>query len=300
MHSVMFAIFITLQLVLVAFDLWGQSPRRRDVAHPEPLRWRTLFFLSAITVVFLTVQLCGGWLMPQPLKILQSVHRFASTWTGHAVEDALSGGTAAFLGVLLFYVAGFWDYVVHRFFSHNRWFWLTHEYHHLPNYVCVLMPGILVRPFGFLPVSLSTLATGATVYTLLSLFQLPLWDLTPLLPTLLVIGLVLTSSHSAFLRKRPIVHKVLRWLFVTSPQEHLLHHAVDSCGNFGNFTTLWDRIFGTYIDPTDANLEEVPLGLSYDQDFLGTLTMGALHLTPAQRQRYQVGRFCNLKDTGNA
>ena len=49
----------------------------------------------------------------------------------------------------MFYVAGLWDYLVHRWFSHSRWFWFTHEYHHLPRQVTILMPGILVRPFGY-------------------------------------------------------------------------------------------------------------------------------------------------------
>ena len=200
------------------------------------------------------------------------------------------------LGVTLFYVAGLWDYFVHRYFSHSRWFWITHEYHHLPRQVTILMPGILVRPFGFIPVTLSTVATAATIYAILCLFGLPLWDLRPLLPALLVIGLVLTASHSAFLRRWPSVHAVMRWALLTTPQEHLLHHGVESHFNYGNFTTLWDRLFGSYLDPRSVDLSEIRLGLPYDQDFLGTLTLGRLRLSAAQRQRYQIARYCNLED----
>jgi sterol desaturase/sphingolipid hydroxylase (fatty acid hydroxylase superfamily) len=117
-----------------------------------------------------------------------------------------------------------------------------------------------------------------------------------LVPTLLFVGLVLTASHSRFLRRWNAVHQVMKWAWLTTPHEHLLHHAVDSRSNYGNFTTLWDRVFGTYEDPIGKDLEQVPLGLSYDQDFLGTVTLGRLHFSPAQRTKYQVARYCNLED----
>jgi hypothetical protein len=36
------------------------------------------------------------------------------------------------------------------------------------------------------------------------------------------------------------------------------------------------------------------LGLPYDQDFLGTLTLGRWKLPPALRRRFQIDRYCNL------
>lgn len=42
-----------------------------------------------------------------------------------------------------------------------------------------------------------------------------------------------------------------RWLI--SPAAHRLHHIRDEAlmgANFGNTVTLWDRLFGTYVDPT--------------------------------------------------
>jgi len=70
------------------------------------------------------------------------------------------------------------------------------------------------------------------------------------------------------------VHRLLRPLGITTPQEHWLHHARDLQGNFGNFTTLWDRLFGTYLDPLDPANGGRRAGLAYDQDFLGVLTLG--------------------------
>ena len=86
------------------------------------------------------------------------------------------------------------------------------------------------------------------------------------------------------------------WLALTTPQEHLLHHTVDLQGNYGNFTILWDRVFRTYLDPTLREHQDHRLGLPYDQDFVGTLTAGGVKLPGELRQRFEIARFCNLRE----
>ena len=81
-------------------------------------------------------------------------------------------------------------------------------------------------------------------------------------------------SHSSFLRRFLWLHRGLRLLAITTPREHVLHHAAELQGNYGNSSTLWDRMFGTYLDPERDEHRNPRLGLSYDQDFLGTLTLG--------------------------
>ncbi len=288
------ATFFGLQVLLFLLDL----PRWSDDADTEgvPARWRTLMFLLVVTGVFLCVQLTGDWLTPGALEILDGARRAAMAVTGDVAVEAMPAWASVPMGVALYYLAGLWDYLVHRFFSHSRWFWMTHEYHHLPRQVSVWMPGIFARPFAFLPTTISTLATAATLYGLLVLVGLPPWDLRPLLPILLVIVLVLTISHSAFLRRYWLVHRVMRLALLTTPQEHVLHHGAEYQGNFGNFATLWDRVFGTYLDPAQFDLRDIRLGLSYDQDFLGTLTLGRFRLSPAMRKRFGIHRFCNLRE----
>jgi hypothetical protein len=92
----------------------------------------------------------------------------------------------------------------------------------------------------------------------------------------------------------------MKWLALTTPQEHLLHHTVDLQGNYGNFTVVWDRLFGTYLDPMRSEYQDRPLGLAYDQDFVGTLTAGRLKLPGSLRARFEVDRFCNLDERGTA
>ena len=287
------AIFLTLQSTLLLLDVW--ETRRPSLPTREPLRHVTILFLIAVTAGYLVLQVTGGFLVPATADVLEAFRQTAVHWRGQP-STRVSAPAAILICVVLFYTAGFWDYVVHRCFSHSRLFWLTHEYHHLPRQVTVWMPGILARPFGFIPVTLSTFATAATFCAGSVALQLPVWDPRPLLPTGLLIVLVLTASHSAFLRRYQQVHQVLRWLGWTTPQEHLLHHRVNSRCNYGNFTTLWDRLFRTYESPDLVDLDSVPLGLGYDQDFLGTITLGRLRMSAQQRGRYQIGRFCNIDD----
>lgn len=56
----------------------------------------------------------------------------------------------------------------------------------------------------------------------------------------------------------------LGWLFVT-PRYHFVHHGADprlNGSNFGFLFTLWDRMFGTYVNPDDVP-NDFPLGLNY-------------------------------------
>jgi hypothetical protein len=45
-----------------------------------------------------------------------------------------------------------------------------------------------------------------------------------------------------------------------------------------------------------VSFQDHPLGLPYDQDFVGTLTAGRVKLPAAVRRRFEVERFCNLRD----
>jgi sterol desaturase/sphingolipid hydroxylase (fatty acid hydroxylase superfamily) len=158
------------------------------------------------------------------------------------------------------------------------------------------MPGIAGRPFAVFAVFPTVAASVATLYALLAVCGLPLWDLSALKMLFLAILAVQVVSHSSFMRRQGWVHHLLKGLAITSPQEHVLHHSVDLRGNYGNFTSLWDRLFGTYLDPGLLQHRGHACGLSYDQDFLGTLTLGRLKLPHAWRRRFQVARFCNINE----
>ena len=283
--------FVLLQGLIFALDIWALRRDGKPTGGRPP--FSTVAFVSLVIGVFLAVQFGGAALVPGAEEIFDFLRGLTANDQA-AAESTFSLVQQILLSVSLYYVVGFWDYVVHRFFSHSRWFWPTHEYHHLPSELSVVMPGILGRPFAFIPGFLATLATGLTVLLVSVMRGEAMWDIGPIIPVVLVILTVQTASHSYSLRQHWWLHRCFRWLLLTTPQEHVLHHAVDSDCNYGTFTSCWDRLFGTYGDPDRVDLESVSVGLSYDQDFLGTLTFSRWKLPAALRKKFDVDRFCHI------
>ena len=59
------------------------------------------------------------------------------------------------------------------------------------------------------------------------------------------------------------VERAVRYLFVT-PDMHRVHHSVvksETNSNYGFNLSIWDRIFGTYIDQPDKGHDEMSIGL---------------------------------------
>ncbi len=59
--------------------------------------------------------------------------------------------------------------------------------------------------------------------------------------------------------------RVLRWLVVT-PDMHRVHHSIEedeANSNFGFNLSLWDRLFGTYIDQPRGGHEGMTLGIDH-------------------------------------
>jgi sterol desaturase/sphingolipid hydroxylase (fatty acid hydroxylase superfamily) len=290
-------------LVLAVLDLVERHRTRRQKGEEEP-SIEALLLLFVVFLAYSLLQYGGIALVPQLETVTKQVQGFFDLWPGHrAADHPMSAPWADVIVVLsvvlLFYLAGLWDYLLHRFVSHSRWLWFTHEYHHLPRQVFVLIPGISARPFAVVSTFPVVMATVVTACGLFALFGLPVWSVLPLQILLLVQAVVLASSHSSCLRNWWWLHRVLKCLAITTPQEHVLHHAVDLRGNYGNFTALWDRIFGTYLDPECRENQGHACGLPYDQDFLGAITLGAIKIPASLRQRLQVGRYCNLHPPGH-
>ncbi|MFN8457664.1 MAG: sterol desaturase family protein [Anaerolineae bacterium] len=289
-------LFLAIPVVFVALDLWDRHQTRSSRYDGESPRLETLLFLGSVLLVYAVLQFGLQSLAPPADRLLVEVRRYFSEVLGQPLNpQPVSGNWLLVISVITFYLSGLWDYAIHRWFSHTRWFWFTHEYHHLPNQVFVAMPGLAVRPFAVVTSFPATFATVVSAYALLMSLGLPLWDLTPLKIILLAHTFLLVGSHSSFLRRWWAVHHAMKWLALTTPQEHLLHHTVDLNGNYGNFTVLWDRVFGTYLNPLLPEYQNHPLGLGYDQDFLGAITLSQLKLPAWMRERFQVERYCNVE-----
>jgi len=169
-----------------------------------------LLFLPARTVQSL---------LPRPQELLD-------IWT------ALPGAVSLIVAVLLIEFAAYWR---HRF-EHARALWPIHATHHADE----AMNWLSVRrkhPLG----ELLSVIIDATPVILLGL---PVWAIAA--------AMLIRGWWGYF------IHADVPWtlgrlgkVFI-SPAAHRLHHIRDEAlmgTNFGNMLTIWDKLFGTYLDP---------------------------------------------------
>lgn len=271
-----------IHVALMLLDLIDRGRAAPDPRRPAGASVLSGVALAGFTALFLAVEGTGHALSPRLPQVLEVARRTAAEVLGRAPAPPPGAAAAALVSVVAFYLAGFFDYWIHRLL-HHPWVFPLHEYHHLPRQVFLGMPGITGRPFAALSVVATMVGTVATLYLALGVAGLPAYDLSCLVPLLVVWGAIGSVNHSCVMRRNPWIHAWMRPLGLASPQEHVLHHARDLQGNYGNFTTLWDRVFGTYLDPSWPEHQDPVLGLPYPQDLLGTLTLGRLHLPPGSR-----------------
>jgi sterol desaturase/sphingolipid hydroxylase (fatty acid hydroxylase superfamily) len=286
-------LFVTLLIVVQsAFfvaDGWTAYVDRR---RPRRQAFRLSVFVFLVVALYFAVQLALSSLVPDFHRLLNGLAGLLGIT--RAPRATAPGAPTMIVLFVAAYVAGtLFDYLVHRFILH-RWMFVLHENHHLPTMVSNLMPGIAARPFVAIP---NLLINGASVLVLLLLAGMTgrpaLADAFEriALPLVLVFAFIACASHSSFLRRFDAVETVFRALAIVTPREHLVHHAAELEGNYGNFTMIWDRLFGTYVPPPDV---PPAIGLRYDQDFLGSLTGGLVKLPPAVRAYFSVDAVCRI------
>lgn len=179
---------------------------------------------------------------------------------------------------LSFLVFSFFDYMVHRFIGHSRLLWFLHENHHLPQRVNLAMPGITLRPYSAITMGLILAGTACVSNSLDQLIGSSI--LRGLTPALLISGTVGILVHSQWFSSRFPNPAFMRGLLLVTPQEHALHHSRNHRGNYGNFTLIWDRLFGTYV-PLESSLP-VEIGYPSTRDYLQSVSFGILSCQPTQ------------------
>jgi exosortase len=153
--------------------------------------------------------------------------------------------------LLTFLVLDLWRYWEHRFFHRIPWLWRVHLVHHSDTQIDVTtserhhpleyLLGTVVMIGLIAALGLPTAAVG--VY-------------------LLAATVVALYSH-ANLRLEPSLDRLLRSVVVT-PSQHAVHHSdlqPETDSNYGSVLTVWDRLFGTYVDPQEARIPR--FGLEY-------------------------------------
>lgn len=291
-------LFIYVQAGFIALDLFEHWRESSKATGSSVLRENAgaILAVAGACLGYSVIQLALASALPNIGNVTNFAVRLAALQPG-APPNA---GWVVPMFAIAFAVGTLFDYLVHRFLLHGP-LWRLHENHHLPSVVSNVMPGIAARPFVIVPNFLINVGSCAAIFGVVELVGRPqlIETFIHLLPALLLtFSFVACASHSNFLRRFDRVETLFRSLLLIGPREHLLHHAATVKGNYGNFTTVWDRAFGTYVAP-EPQQREIALGLDYDQDFLGAITAGRVKLPPAWRSRYQVGRVCHL-DQDNA
>jgi sterol desaturase/sphingolipid hydroxylase (fatty acid hydroxylase superfamily) len=286
-------LFVYVQAGFIALDLHEHWRSARRAGARGVIRANTAVIVAVGTacIGYSAIQLALASALPNIGKLTNFVIRLT---TSRPSSPDARWMVPVF--IVAFSVGTLFDYLVHRFLLHGP-LWRLHENHHLPSVVSNVMPGIAARPFVIVPNFLINAGSCAAIFGVVEFLGRPQLIATfiHLLPALLLtFSFVACASHSNFLRRFDCVETVFRSVLLIGPREHLLHHAATIKGNYGNFTTVWDRAFGTYVAPPEAG--KIVLGLDYDQDFLGAITAGRFKLPRALRSRYQVGLVCRLDE----
>lgn len=293
----LFGMTQTVFVFLDFYELWRQDGRPA-LSCKLRSEWRTFLSLAVIWLVYFSLQLGLAAMLPSVERTLAAAKQMLGLSPVGTEFFAHRTALCIAIGVATFFVAGFWDYLTHRFLLHSRVAWYLHESHHLPTKVFNGMPGISARPFVVFTAFLVNVFSIASMFLLfwmagrIDLANLFFETLPAIFFTFAFVG---SASHSCFLRRYQLLNRWPRYLLIITPREHVLHHAADQKGNFGNFTPLWDRVFCTYLDP--AKVGETKLGLNYDQDFLGAITAGKWKLPTRLRQKLGLERFCYQEDS---
>ena len=203
---------------------------RRHPRFPVDRAYKLGLNLAAITVVILAGEL---W-KPLILKTFDALR--LSTVLASETLRGLPGAVKVLLSLA---AADFCLYWVHRGMHRNRLLWLTHIFHHsidqlwwlsgsrtsLTHLLLFAVPQVLIGHyiFGFSPAE-AGVAYSAGV----------------------VVNVWIHTNISVNLGP-------LEWLLIT-PNYHRVHHGTGGLiqKNLGFILTIWDRLFGTYVNPREA------------------------------------------------
>ena len=208
-------------------NLWCARtvPYRKVVAKDLGAQLFHVFFVIPI-VLFLYDQLFTSYSFPQELQNIPLGIRIA----------------------LCIVMTDFGYYWMHRLL-HQEMLWRVHKWHHSPTYMYWLAGCRATIPQQFL--------VGVPyILTVPILYGAPWWIYTALI---IVDYLGVDWMH---LNVR-LGARWLEWIIVT-PRYHNIHHSSDPNhynSNFGNMFTVWDRLFGTYVDPDNHNPETIAFGI---------------------------------------
>lgn len=231
-----------LALLLTALLLMPLEKFFPRIAEHYPLRRRATSILL-IALLGLAVSLAVQfWLQNGAIAAFLKLRLFALSKA--AMPDWLMV-IAAFL--LLDLASWLSHWLSHRF----QLLWRLHAVHHADEHVTALS-GLLHHPletlFVWIFMLMVAVITGVPVLVFFAYGA--------------TVALHAAISHADIAVPQKL-DKALRWVIVT-PDVHRIHHSQnmrEGNSNFGTLFTIWDRLFGTYIDKPAQAPEALSMGL---------------------------------------
>lgn len=253
---------VSIVIILCILDL------RKD---KEFLKKESIKYLLLSSFIYLLFQIFFNYISPSTIEIINFLRKKDQI----LLNSDMLFIKGVFIFLITFYISSIADYLVHRFMSHSKLFWWTHEYHHLTNRVSLYMPGIAFRPYAFIGTVITTAWATIIFINLSSFFNYN--NINTLYLVFIAQTLVLTIIHSAYLREMRGFNKIMRSLYLVSPEDHLLHHSYNTGFiNYGNVSILWDILFKTY--KKYSNKEIYLVGTADGRDYVDSITFGLFNL----------------------
>ncbi|EAU66778.1 sterol desaturase family protein [Stigmatella aurantiaca] len=216
----------------------------------RPFDWEALINTAIVNFVFLSTALFT-FMNPSVQEVLRHYVRLIER-----VPTLVNLNGAVALAVACF-IADFCYYWSHRWCHKIRFFWnLGHIHHHRSRNLSQLTQ--VVDPQS----SLLDVAGGRAFVLLLlplltKLFSLDFRGSGWMFVVLLILDAWTNPSHSVVLYHAENKFRVLRLFrsILITPAVHFTHHSreqahnISDGSNFGARLSLWDRLFGTYVEP---------------------------------------------------
>jgi sterol desaturase/sphingolipid hydroxylase (fatty acid hydroxylase superfamily) len=213
---------------VIAIATWETVAPRMTLLMPATRRWAANFGLYGLLAVCSYLFIGSGmvgvalWAQHKPWGLLRHDWiPFAAQWIA---------------GFLLYDFADYWG---HRWSHEVKVLWRIHHVHHSdPD--CDFTTSFRFHPLEFL-------FGQVCAISLIALFAPPV---SAVVASVFAFAVVSVTTHSNG-RIPEKLDRALRWILIT-PDTHRTHHSADYRHQFGNYATvlsIWDRLFGTYIQP---------------------------------------------------
>ena len=229
--------FLGLFILLMAWEV--ASPKRK-LLQLRRFRWFSnigLIVTSSILIRFIIPTAAVGVALLAEKDNLGFLNYFDLSTTAHFI--------------IAFILMDLAIYFQHVMFHALPMFWRFHRVHH-SDLDCDISTGLRFHPFEMIISILFKfviiISIGAPVIAVVC-FEI-------------ILNAASMFTHSNI--KIPAnLEKLVRWIVVT-PDMHRIHHSVnenETNSNFGFFISVWDRLFGTYINEPKEGQQNMEIGL---------------------------------------